>query len=460
MPELAPWTPARLRPYAWYDAHVAGSASGIFDSSANRHPAMTVGAGSNAPLWLPYTAPVVHLSNPSRTNTSSSATFDVVDFDGWVDLSFSTLTPTAATAILQRVGSDPNRQFNFKITTSGKLGFDWYPLGTTASIISVVETNTLAADTGVTAGQRIAVRATLDVDDGAGHYVAKLWYRLGGYNNTWTLIETFTGGATTVLPTPVNRVLEVGHAGGANTADLMLYGAALRSGIDGADVARFDPSLFTQSGGTDTAGNVWSFARPTTGRKLVIQSPSAGSAESLFLLGADDYLTVPAPALPPLDTYAAPSTVVVVERHWHNPGTLGHAIFTTKVSLANTNLGYAIRLNTTAATTPIVNAAGDGTNSDGHPNTAAQTFGLRNVLIGSVGNVSPFASIQCNLNGVGADTVRDTTISTSTGLAGRVGAYTAGSAYIDMEFRALLTFNRRLSAAEIAQLVAYYKGGV
>lgn len=48
----APWTPAALSPYAWYDVYLGGSSTQITDSSANGRAAATFGASTAAPSYV------------------------------------------------------------------------------------------------------------------------------------------------------------------------------------------------------------------------------------------------------------------------------------------------------------------------------------------------------------------------------------------------------------------------
>ena len=174
---------------------------------------------------------------------------------------------------------------------------------------------------------------------------------------------------------------------------------------------------------------------------------------------SDDWIDVPAAAVPALDTYQPPSAVTAVFRRWHNPGTQGHPVFTTKSSVGNVQLGAALRLTTTAGGTDIAAFVGDGVNSDGTNATTDTAFGERSVATMRVGNVSPFVSARSNAGVTATDSARATTGTTSTAGAGRIGAFLAGVGPIDMEFEALATYRRDPGAGIHDQLVAGYNGG-
>lgn len=69
------FNPAHLSPFAWYDNHIGGSSTQITDSSGNGRDAVTFGATTSSPLWLPYTGVAyVHLEAASSGTNSISCT--------------------------------------------------------------------------------------------------------------------------------------------------------------------------------------------------------------------------------------------------------------------------------------------------------------------------------------------------------------------------------------------------
>lgn len=225
------------------------------------------------------------------------------------------------------------------------------------------------------------------------------------------------------------------------------------------EIARFDASLCSQTGMTDSYSVAWTVNRGTAGRKTVVQSPAARSARSVILHGTDDWIDVPAAAVPALDTFAAATSVVAAYRRWHNPGASGHAIFTTKANFANTALGFNIRLNLTAANTQDTANAGDGAANDAAAG-AAVALGARSVATLRIGNASPFMALAINDGAVATDTSRTSTGTTSTGGVGRIGAYTGGTGAIDMEFETLICRDTGGTDTEHGLQVAYLGGGL
>ncbi len=113
-------------------------------------------------------------------------------------------------------------------------------------------------------GQRFAVRATLDVNNGAGGHTVT-FYHAPTMDGPWTILgqPIVTAGATTILqgdasPLRLGRVTTENRIGAAGR----IYRAELRSGIDGSAVA--SPDLRAVAPGstswTDSSGRTWTLA--------------------------------------------------------------------------------------------------------------------------------------------------------------------------------------------------------
>lgn len=221
-----------------------------------------------------------------------------------------------------------------------------------------------------------------------------------------------------------------------------------------AEVAKFDASLSTQTGHTDSYSVVWTVNRGTTGRKTVVQSPAAFSARSVILLGTDDWIDVPAAAVPALDTFAATTSVTLVYRLWHATAS---CMFATKASIANQNLGTAFRFNSGVEYAVV---PGDGTGSDGAWVSYSDAFGKRFVTSISVGNVSPYVWGRTNSDAVAGDGVRNTIGTTSTAGAGRIGAFLDGGFAQNMEFEAYIAYDSNVETGEQGVLKTSYRGAL
>jgi len=410
----------------------------IYDRSGNNVAPATFGSGSNQPQWLPWEGRSQVRFPETAGNYADigvsgigSGQFTVV-LDGWSD----NWNDASATHRYIAYARNDESQIAF-ITIGGVLRV--YGSGT--SIVS------------------------------AGHPASgRVQWRLQKTDSTTASIAWRTDGITSPTAsgwtTSASGTVDVGSTGGATrigdhagTPRFTCYGCAAYNS-SGTKVWEFAPALCGQSGYTDpVSGQAWSITRASAGRKVVVQSPAARSARSVIQHATDDWIDVPAAAVPVLDTFAAASSVTATFRRWHNPGASGHAIFATKASLADQLLGLSIRLSTTAASTDIRYRVGDATTADG-PSDVAVALGVRAVSTTGVGDSTPFITGQINDSAMTGDTNRNTTVSTSTGGAGRIGAYTGGTGAIDMEFEALVTRDAGTSDLEHDRLVRYYRGGV
>jgi hypothetical protein len=120
------------------------------------------------------------------------------------------------------------------------------------------DASTVAAT--VTDGQRLAVRATLDVNNGAAGHTTT-FYTASAIDGTWTQLgaPVITAGVTSIFNS--TAPVEVGsyNSGLSDILAGIVHAAEIRSGIGGTVVA--DPSFASQPSGTasftDAAGLLW-----------------------------------------------------------------------------------------------------------------------------------------------------------------------------------------------------------
>lgn len=441
----------------WYDVHASGSATEIADSSGNSLAATSNAAGSNAALYELYDIAGLRttggVSNGARCN--SVAAFDaLVDFDMWIDLDINNLTPTSQTPLIERrQGTDPNNQFRYALNTDGTLSFVWYPSGTAASTLTRTTSSTVATATGLAAGGRIALRATLDADDGAGNHVVTFYYRVGGYDGTWDTFQTISTAGTTSTPTSFgSRRLELGGGNASNSGDINIHTAVLLSGIGGSGIARYDAHLSGGTGYTDAYGNAWSVTRATAGRKSIMMSPVANSTRSVWQFGTDDYATAPAGAIPAMGASDAWSIVLVI-RQWDTPTNFGRYL-STKLS---TGLGKGIAIRTNGTGRQIACHVGDGTNAVDTFGPAAATAGVLQVVV--VACTGPLATVY--VNGTPGTPVDVSSVGDRATGQMQIGRDAGSSSnYQDFELVAYGTVQgRALTDAEAVALSAFFNGG-
>lgn len=416
----------------------------VYDRSGNNVAPATFGSGSNQPKWLPWLGSAAFHNSTTTGNSLSTPYSEAHRFGATGSIEIILAEPVLALGGQFQAGGNVTSGgggggCSLRVTSAGLPLIRWHNgtgFGTSTSTVPVpigtkqlkaqwasnqVEFHAAPADGAYVLLDTVAMASNPNSSGGAAAFFV-------GSNN----------GSSFWSPWGINRVVAT---------------------IDGATVLDFNAELCGQSGYTDTLGNVWTVSRASSGHKAVVQSPAARSARSLILHATDDWIDVPAAAVPALDTFAAASSVAASFRRWHNPGAAGHAIFATKATSASTALGLSFRLNTIAADERISTDAGSGSASDG-VDFATVALGARGVAMVAVGNAAPFVSGRANDSVLVADNARSTTVTTSTGGAGRIGAYTGGTGAIDMEFEALVCRDAVTSELEHDRLVRYYRGGV
>ena len=221
---------------------------------------------------------------------------------------------------------------------------------------------------------------------------------------------------------------------------------------DGTTVADFVAASCGQSGYTDTLGNVWTVNRSTSGRKIVVQSPVANSARSLWLYGTDDQASAVAAAAPALGTTDAATFGVVGRNHADRQSFARHL----SVAAGATE---AIQLGEITTGNNSYYYLSDGTNiaQGGGPALPQTVRAVRTLRIDGRGAGKLVDTVNANA-AVTADT---SAVGAVTATAIRLGASaTSGGNADDGEIEAMFTLDRAISDTEHGQLVAYYRGGL
>jgi hypothetical protein len=201
-------------------------------------------------LWLPDTA-------GNGASTPDVAALDIVgDLDIRIDC---TLDRWPATSVLRELCSKygvtgNQRSWALFTSTAGKITFRWTTDGTT------IQQHDSTAPLPVQPGGRLALRVTLDVDNGAsGHTIT--YYTAPTIAGPWTQLGTpvVNPGTTSVFsstaPVIVGDTVELGFERPAGR----VHAFELRSGINGTPVANPDFSLPAAAATSfvDAAGRTW-----------------------------------------------------------------------------------------------------------------------------------------------------------------------------------------------------------
>lgn len=161
-------------------------------------------------------------------------------------------------------------QLNGKPTVS----FSWSTDGTLGASRSITGYIDKAFRDGDGAGRYVTLKVTLDVDDGAGYYIAKLYYSTNN-GKDWVLSKTSRDSLSPV-PTVVfdsTAPIRLGYREDPSVALIGIDGAAriklfrLFDGIDGTLVSEFDSSQMAAGDTSHTSwntGEVWTINSPST----------------------------------------------------------------------------------------------------------------------------------------------------------------------------------------------------
>lgn len=210
---------------------------------------------------------------PNYFITADKAALDITgDIDVRVEFNPSsffvpvenTATSNRDRAILISKSGDPLLQFSWAMTLStyGQVAFTWSPSGSGAGGGGGVTSSSAS----ITMTDRIAVRYTLDVDNGIGGYTLTA-YTSTSIDGTWTLLSQLvntTSGAIPIFSGSGNLEIGSGWGGiglfaGWHTWSGKIYAARVYNGIGGTLVA--DANFRAQGPGVevfaDGVGNTW-----------------------------------------------------------------------------------------------------------------------------------------------------------------------------------------------------------
>jgi lysophospholipase L1-like esterase len=199
--------------------------------------------------------------------TPHNASFAITgDIDLRAKVALDDWTPSTAAYLINRLGSAGSRGYVLYIDSAGKIALYFSPNGT--DLVLKVSTVAVPAND----GEAIWVRATLDVDNGAGGYDIKFYTSTNypnGAGGTWTQLGTTVTTAGTTSINANNVILELGgrSSGTSNFWGGKLYEVEIRNGIDGKVVANPDLGMAFPSMATtfkDTEGNVYTRYGATT----------------------------------------------------------------------------------------------------------------------------------------------------------------------------------------------------
>jgi hypothetical protein len=379
-------------------------------------------------------------------STPDSAALDITgDIDLRVKVALDDWTPAAANVFIAKDTGSTQRSYQLYIDTVGRLNLAWFPLGTSAS--GIFTTSSVA--TGVTDGATKWVRATLDVDNGAGQYEVKFWLSNDGI--TWTELGTTVTGATgTTTIFNSTSQLEIGTSNGGTNAPARakFFRAQVLDGIDGtvAFDANFETSItsllqttFTES--STNAATVTINRSGSTYRSAGITE--AGylypGATNTFSASATDFFNFPA---------GTDFSILAIIRQWNTAVGAG-PYFSSTTQTNNTGKGWQIDnddVRVGGLTSNILQVLSFTPATAGNLSSIVATKNSTPTLTAYVNNASTSAAFTPT-GDIGKDILT---------IATRIGRTSFTTVYQDFEGVAFAVWRRRLLAPEIGAITNYF----
>ncbi|MFF1321432.1 hypothetical protein ACFVZZ_18700 [Streptomyces chartreusis] len=193
----------------------------------------------------------------SRLSTPDSAALAVTgDLDLRVDLAMESWE-TQCEVAGRYVSTGDNRSWGLLVGGTGQLSFMWSPDGTIAARIVEFSTIPIVAYN----GQRLALRVTLDVNNGSGGYELRFYTGRTVNDEEWHLLGSpITGGSTTSVFDGTAGI-ELGDLASLTDPGMTgnLYAFQLRNGINGTPVVNMAVATGSPGGTSFTGrtGETW-----------------------------------------------------------------------------------------------------------------------------------------------------------------------------------------------------------
>lgn len=209
--------------------------------------------GRNTPIRISALIGSVRMAGAGNVSAPDSAGLSVVgDIDIRLDAKMTDWVPNLV--FVSKYAGAPNLSYRVYLNSDGYVVLDWSPDGTT--ILTATSTVPLTQTTG-----RQAIRATLDVNNGAGGNTAT-FYTAPTAAGTWTQLgaPVVQSGVTSIFNSTSPVIV------GNTTHAPEIYSVEIRNGIGGALVG--NPIFTAQAEGAasfaDAQGNTWTMTGSAT----------------------------------------------------------------------------------------------------------------------------------------------------------------------------------------------------
>lgn len=432
----------------WLDAMDGAASREIAPNRGTGGQALngTLGAattvGTDQPLWLGGTEKYLYTPAVSGNSASlvSIASFLITgDIEIVLRLSMDDWTPASVQTVFSKYAA-ATAGYEVQVNTDGTIRF---VARLAASDITVASTIALPAVDGQTYWIKVSrIQSTGVV---SFYYAQDSVAEPPAYNQLGTSVTSTTG-----VMTSGAQALTLGErTGGTQSAAGKLFRAMMRNSVAASTPANVLDVDFTanssQSSFTATTGGTVTIARSTTGRKSVVYL-----GRPLWLFGADDFINVPDNNL--IDFAANESLTVIAIQRVHNVAVGAvQGIVADQTSSAAQGFGL---YNGTAATSSMDIHDGSVSIIANTGNKVASSLHV----VGGIRDVTA-DTVTAYLDGTAGTPVADTTTATLNNAQPlRIGSFSGGGTPLDAEIMAVMVWRRALTAAEMTQVSAFYKG--
>lgn len=191
-----------------------------------------------------------YASSPDSVATSITGDIDVkikLNMYQWCHGAYvGAATGSGYTQVIAAKWTNTQRSWYLAVQSGGVLSFNWTTANST--ILSTIATSHLPFDVNTTKW----IRATMDVDNGAGGRTTKFYTSDDG--TTWTQLGTTVtaSGTTSIYDSTAAVTTPTTDAGQFNLMDGIIYRLIIENGYDGAGSVVFDANFETATAGATT----------------------------------------------------------------------------------------------------------------------------------------------------------------------------------------------------------------
>ncbi|MGI5443830.1 hypothetical protein ACQEV4_42760 [Streptomyces shenzhenensis] len=251
--------------------------------------------GRNTPFRYGYTvgSPWAEMGGVAGNllATPTSTSFNVTDLDLRVDLALNDWTRQQGLAA-RYVASGDNRSWSLSLAGTGQIAFAWSATGS-STVITQFSTIPLIAYH----GQRLAIRITLDVDNGAGGYELRFYTGRTVDDDEWNLLGAPIVGSSTTAVFAASAQIEVGDVVGLVNpgVDGRVHALKLLNGIGGTVACNMTTKDASPGASSFTSnGNVWTVSGGTvlTNRHVRMTGEVPAWPPTRDLSGNDNYVSI------------------------------------------------------------------------------------------------------------------------------------------------------------------------